>query len=279
MEVKPEPTASVNPRSRTLGTIALIGVLVTPGVLTWLITRERPSLPTEMPALVLDADAVAEQTRADAGQAAELPTSDAIEAHRAAFRAMNLAEVGAGDAPAQAQLRRERLLRTVEASVQAHGPEIVSALRIEDMERALAALRGGGPERDADLGSFVATLEQYGLVRAGRQVAPTFVVRTLYKARWNSQHRRELTEDLSPVELRAYWGWLLLRSEAAPLARRLGAVTPYREAGGQHGEEARGVLLMQAGRRDEAAEAFEAAWEEMPRFRVRNHALAARAGS
>lgn len=279
MEVKPQTPPPANPRSRSLGTLALIAVLVAPGVLSWLMTRARPALPTEMPALVLDADAAAEQARTDAARVAALPSSEFVEAHLAAFRATNLAEVGPGEAPAAFQRRQAQLTESVDACVEAHGPEVVDSLRTADMERALSAMHRDTPERRADLGALVTTLEQYGLVRAGRQVAPTFVVRVLYKARWNGRHQRELTEGLSPIELRAYWGWLALESDSAPLARRLDAIAPYTEAGGAYGEEARGVLLLEAGRRDEAAEAFEAAWAAQPRFRVRNHALAARTGS
>ena len=145
---------------------------------------------------------------------------------------------------ALARARHDRLLETLAQTVAAHGPEARRALRAADLERAMAALRQEGPERDRELGGLVPALERYDMVRSGQQVAPDFVVRTVFKARWNGAHARPLTEELSPVELRAYWGWLALEAVSAPLPRRLEAVTAYTQAGGAHGSEAQGVLLM-----------------------------------
>lgn len=273
MEVKADPTA----RSRTLGTMALIAVVSTAGVLTWLMSRPLPALPTEMPVLAFDAGEVADQLRTDRRHAESLPSSERSGAHQTAIHEANLGELDPGDRPASARARHERLVATLAAAMETHGDDVRLALRAADLQRAMHALRETGSERDRELGGLVPTLERYGMVENGRQVAPDFVVRTIFKARWNGRHDRPLTEDLSDAELRAYWGWLALEADSAPVARRLEAVTEFGRAGGAHEEEARGVLLMQAGRRDEAAEAFEAAWARTPRFRVRNHALAARA--
>jgi len=104
-------------------------------------------------------------------------------------------------------------------------------------------------------------------------VAPRFVVHTALKARWNAMHGREAIDGLSPVELRAHWGWLALYGGAAPLELRLEAARHFRDAGGARAHEARGALLVQAGRMDDAEEAFLEAYASEPSFRVRNHAL------
>ena len=280
MEVKadsPSDKAPEEARARWIGTTVLVLVLCTPGVCTWLFSRARPALATEVPALMLDAGGVAAQRTRDVAQAARAPESDAATERREAYHECNRAELDVADRPSRAQRRRDRLIAALAAVEQEHGAESRAALRAADLERAMLLLRGQGEgERDAELGGLVGTLERYGMVQGGRQHAPAFVVRTAFKARWNAQHDRPLTEELGPLELRAYWGWLALEAETAPLEHRLTALGPYAEAGGTRDAEARGALLLQAGRRDEAAEAFEVAYRAAPSFRLRNHALAAR---
>ncbi len=117
----------------------------------------------------------------------------------------------------------------------------------------------------------------YGLTGDGAWRAPDIVVRALFKARFNATLRRPLTEGLHPIELEAYWGWLALEAEEAPIDRRLEALDEYEAVVERTFPEARGVLLFHAGEFLEAAERFEEAYAETGNVRLRNHAMAAMA--
>ncbi len=267
-------------RARVGAGAALVSVIVAPALLAFAWSRPAPVPPREMPPLVLEPSAVEEVLASDRALAARAPEGERADARRRLYREVNAAERAASDPPGRGQARRAELERALSALVEEHGDEAVRATRASDLAELGPALHGGaGDERDAAIGDFVAMMQRYELVRDGRQVAPTFVVRTLFAARWNAMHGRELTEGFSDVELRAYWGWLALRGEGAPIERRLEALERYREAGGPRADEARAVLLYDAGRREEAGEAFERAWSRRPTFRLRNHALACTEGS
>lgn len=244
-----------------------------PGLLTWVWSRPAPAAPLEMPPLVLDARAVAAQIAADAAAAQRAPDDD--ERSRL-YREANVAEHDGREPPERARRRSAALVERLRAYAEAHGEDAVEGLRARDLARAEAALRGELPagDRVSELGGFPRMMERYGLARGGRQVAPRFVVRTVFKARWNALHGRELTQGLSRVEQLAYWGWLATRGEGAPVERRLAAVEQYASAGGAHAAEIRAVLLYGDGRLEEARQAFERAYATNPTFRLRNHALA-----
>lgn len=267
------PTAS--PRSRAMAGLVLVLVLVAPGLLVWSWSQPIAAPPREMPPLILEPSAVAEQLARDTEHAAAAPTGEAEEERRRLVRELNVAEQEGRDPPGRAEQRRERLQAAVARLVAEHGADVLGRVRASDLARLEPALRGSLPSGDrvAELGGFVAMMERYDLVRDGRQVAPRFVVRTLFKARWNAIHGRELTEGLSDVELQAYWGWLALGAVSAPIERRLEGLERHVAAGGTGGTEARAVLLFDQGNLEEAREAFEDAWTETGSFRLRNHAL------
>ena len=81
------------------------------------------------------------------------------------------------------------------------------------------------------------------MTRDAEIVAPMFVVRTLYKARQNLLCGNEPDTGFERVEKLAYYGWQSLHAARLPPAQRLGALRRYAQAGGQHVDEARGVLL------------------------------------
>ncbi len=255
--------------------IALALALALPALLMIAWSRPIAAPPLEVPPLALAPDAVAAQRADDAEAAAAAPTSEAADAWWTVYRETNTAEVDADDYPPDAVDRRRRLLAALAAVEEAHGPEAPAQLRaaaVAEMDRALAGDLAPDATRAA-LGRFVDMLRRYGMAAGDRQIAPRFVVRTAFKARWNTMHSRATTEDLSEIELQAHWGWLALHATPAPLDLRLEAVDRYAEAGGPLAGEARGALLVEAGRLVEAAEAFEAAYDADPIFRLRNHAL------
>lgn len=254
--------------------VALVAVLVAPALLLFAWSRPAPAPPTEMPPLVLPPREVDAQIAADVAAAERAPAGEAAEERRRLYREANVAEDEAREPPSRARQRREQLVAALAAI--APDDEARAAVRASDLARLEPALRGELPagERPAELGGFVAMMRRYGLAHGDRQSAPRFVVRTLFKARWNTLHDRELTEGLSPVELSAYHGWLALRGEGAPGELRLEALEAYAAASGASVAEARGVLLYDLERFEDAREAFDQAYAEVPSFRLRNHALA-----
>ncbi len=258
-------------RARQLATAALALVTLTPALLAWSWARPIAAAPAEGPALALAPSEVRAAREARAALAE--PTGPRAETRRTIYREVNAAEHAAADYPGQAQARPGRLRLGLAALVEELGEPAVAATRAADVARAMRALREGG---DADeLGGFVRMMERYSMAEAGRQTAPAFVVETALAARWNAVHGRELTEGLSDVELRAYWGWLALHAARAPLDRRLEALRHYAGAGGQRALEGRAAILFEAGDLEGAREAYERAYAMAGTFRLRNHALAA----
>ena len=264
--------------SRLPAVFVLAATLITPMLLLWLWSQPRPVSSQELPPLLLDPAAVEAQEALDASRASTAPsTDDAERERRASCRERNLSELSSDTPPGVARARRAETVDALERLVAEHGEEVRSAVRAADLQRAMAALTGEvrGRARAAELGGLLTTYERYGMVEDARQRAPTFILRTAFKARWNAFHDRPLTEGFSPVERQAHWGWLALRAEGVSVATRLEAVGRYAEAGGVHAEEARATLLLQSGDRSGAAAAFEAAHAAHPTFRLRNRALAA----
>jgi hypothetical protein len=262
---------------RAGATLALVVALVTPGLLVWAWSLPVAVAPSELPPLVLDPSEV-ERALRDAAAAASAAPDDAISAERRRlYEEANVAEHEGVEPAGRGRARKEELLRALAALIAAHGPEVVQQTRARDLEGLEPALRGAiaAGDRVAVLGGFVTMMRRYGLARGDRQIAPRFVVRTLFAARWNALHDRELTDGFSPIEHRAYWGWLALRAEDAPVERRLDALERFARAGGTGHAEARAILLFREGRLDEAREAFAAAHAAEPTFRLQNHLLAA----
>lgn len=238
----------------------------------------RPVAPTALPLFEVDLAQAEQAVRSDTALARSAPRGDLATRLQTLYEQQGQAEV-VGDDETAAQ-SREASLRTLVAELRASGGDrAVAALRAHAMSELEPALAGrlAPAKRDSVLGSFPRMLERYGLARAGRVVAPAFVVRTLFKARWNAVHRLAPTDGFARVELRAYHGWLALRAESAPIAARIEAATAYGNAGGERADEARGVLLFRAGRAEEAADAFVKAFGESGSWRLRNHGLAATA--
>jgi hypothetical protein len=143
------------------------------------------------------------------------------------------------------------------------------SVAVERLEAALA-LRLPDAETERVLGLFPEALARYGVTRNGFEIAPHFVMRTLYKARWNLAMGLAPEFELQPVEREAYHGWLALHSaNLAPEARSL-ALQRYSSAGGGQIAEARGVLAFLSHDYRQAAAALEQAYRESPSLRIRN---------
>lgn len=237
----------------------------------------RPVAPTELPPLVLSASDVNRVLREDERLAHTAPDDLHARALVTLMHAQGQAEVTPGETPADA-MQRESNLRAVVNDVRASSGESgLKALRASAVQELLAVFERHEDDLETDrvLGSFPRILERYGLTVDGRLVAPIFVVRTLYKARWNSICRLEPTYALTNVEKRAFYGWLALAAHGAPPRERAVALTNYQRAGGIRGEEALGVLAYTDHEFSRAEEIFRHSYVTTRNVRYRNHALAA----
>lgn len=266
-------------RERRLGQLALVLVVTTPVMLLWAWSRPIAAPPTEMPPLTLAPNSVRTQIADDERLAAAEPDSEEAAERRRRYQAANVGEYDAADFPGEARERVWRLMAATNGLVEEHGEEVIAQLRAADVARAERALRGELAAGDAisELGGFLRMMERYGMAAGGQQLAPRFVVRTAFAARWNAMHGRDLTDGFSDVERRAYWGWLALHAVDAPMDLRMEAIEHYEAASGERADEARGVLLYDYEDMPAAEEAFVTAYQERGAFRLRNHALAAAA--
>ncbi|MEM1417670.1 MAG: hypothetical protein AAGH15_22420, partial [Myxococcota bacterium] len=235
----------------------------------------------EGPAIALAPAEVRAQLDADARAAAELDESAALTELAARVDAQRRLEAGGAEAQRAAEGTHADRMGRLEAAAAAlreeGGEEALDAFVASEAEGLAAALQGAlAPDAEAAaLGSFPRMLARYGLAREGALVAPRLVTRSLFKATVNGLLQRELTAGFSAVELQAYWGWLAF-SEAAPVDQRRGALTRFREAGGDvtRSLELEAWLAFRSGTFAEAAELYERLADATGSQRARNHALA-----
>jgi hypothetical protein len=236
----------------------------------------RPVAPNQLPVLRLPADGIRQVL---AGERAAMEAGGLNQQMRLLEKL--LLEKGRSDRnPRQSpQIKAQRLaeLRRVFEHVQLKQGDIaVRALRARAVAKLESALRLELPDQEtaAVLGSFPAILERAGAARDGELIAPPFVVRTMYKCRWNMIHGFDPTADLRRVELLAYWGWLALHDHRAPMARRLKALEQYGSLDGAGAAEAAGVLHYARGDFAQSARFLQTAYQQHPSLRLRNHLLA-----
>jgi hypothetical protein len=259
--------------------VRLLVLVAVPAMAAVWMVMPRPVRPVEPPSLVLAGEEVAEVTARDETPPEPAPESEAVRLLLRLVREQNLAEVGTGEPPGTLRRRQATVRQAVVDVVREHGAWAIDALRSAAVRELWPAMAGSVKESaeqeeiDAILGSFPRMVRRYGLWVNGHRVAPRFVVRTLFKARWNALLGLETTEGFAPVERQAYWGWLALHAGGADPALRLDALTRYAEVGGARTEEARAVLLLEAGHTAEAAAHMTRAHEAGGGLRLRNHAL------
>jgi hypothetical protein len=259
-------------------TAAVLLLAVAVGCASLLMALPRHVPPLSTPPLTLDADAVAEALRQDAARADTATLSGPARELDALLLEHGRLEVSGLEEARLYRERRERLRKGYDALVQSEGQSAALALRAVAAERFEAALDLELPtaRARAAIGATAATLAREGATIDGVLVAPRFVARVMFEARWNVLHGRPHDADLSPVKRRALFGWQALHAEALSLARRLQALDRYTQAGGAHAQEALGVLLFRARHPAAAAEALAVAQARRGSIRLRNYALGAR---
>ncbi|MFO0685678.1 MAG: hypothetical protein U0234_26690 [Sandaracinus sp.] len=227
--------------------------------------------------LVLPAADVAAELAAQEALAARAPDTEDEVRRRRLYLEHGLAEVQRNDFPEQAS-QRAAALAQLRVAIAAEGDDAVAAARARDVGRVMPALRGEeeqtDEERAGELGAFPAMLERYGAVIAGHRVAPELVIRAMFHARWNAIHGLALTEGMSAIARRAYYGWLAVEGGNAPLGMRLEALDAYEAAGGARVLETRAWLEHEAGERAAAGADYERACDRTGSVRLCNHALA-----
>ncbi len=258
--------------------VAASGLLVlAPSCALLLLALPRPVTPKHPPALRLPARQVAAAIARDRDLARAAPGSKTARHLEELLSQKGESEREPTEPVPVYEKRRARFSRTIVKLRNESGERAVLALRARALEKLEAALDLTLSEKQAQsiLGSFPVLLQRYGATRDGRIVAPHFVIRTMFKARWNIIHSLEPTYGLSRIERLAHFGWLALHADDAPISLRLQALEQYAAAGGQRVPEARGVLQFLAGDYASAAESFEKARRNRGTLRLRNYALAA----
>jgi hypothetical protein len=228
-----------------------------------------------MPALVLDASAVAEIEARDRELARAAGDDASLGTLRRLYLDWGAAEAGGGESHSVS--RRDAIGAAVSSVLTHAGPEAIRGLRAEFLLRLPGALEGRDDETEdaALLGAFPRMLARYEVAREGRVVGPAFVVRVLYAARFNMILGLAPTSDFSPVEARAYWGWLALGTTSVSPVRRMEALDRYGQAGGGRALEARAALLYALGQGTQSSALYEEAYRKTGNMRLRNHAMAA----
>lgn len=239
-----------------------------------LLFRPRGVVWHETPSLVLPADLVNAALAAEAKLAASAPRTEA--ALRADELWLELGREERQGVPGYQRAARGRAMQVAIGRVlEESGEPAVLALRAAAAERLEAALDVElDPKLASDvLGDFALMLEGEGCARNGELIAPRFVARTLYRARWNIAYGLVPTHAFSTIEKRAYYGWQALHARRLPLTQRARALVEYGRAGGDRTGEASGVLLFRNRQFVEAGQAFSEAYRRAGTLRLRNAAL------
>lgn len=242
----------------------------------FLMVLPRPIVPTRLPTLTLPADAVAAQVAADGKLAAREPGEVGRQLEAMLMEQGEAEAAGMEDAQLY-RTRRKALRNLYKKLLLVEGQEAALALRARATARFDDALDLKLPAEEAPkvIGAMASVFEREGVAHEGHLVAPRFVVRTLFKARWNLLHGLEPHAHMQNVELRAFHGWRALHSEQQALGVRVTALRGYSDLGGTQIEEALGALLYRAGDFEQSAGVLRAAHAHRASLRLRNHALAA----
>ena len=243
-----------------------------------LIAQPRAVAPLELPGLTLPAAPVLAVIEQDERDAQHAPSSATAAAFEGLLDAQGQAELQGSEETEQYIDRRQQLANGYRALVAEVGEVAALRLRAKAVKRLHDALELRLPPERAKrvIGAFSSVLEREHASRDGYLVAPRFVVRTLYKARWNILAGLEPAHALQRIERRAYYGWEALHADSVPLRQRLVALHEYGLAGGDHVEEALGTLLFRMHDYQQSARALEAAYRKDHSIRLRNYLLAAR---
>jgi hypothetical protein len=242
------------------------------------IAMPRAVAPLELPALELDTRLVAEQEQADARLAAQAPKTDAAKELWSRYTKFGETEVMLLDQAGLLEQRRRAMHRAQDLVVAESGPRAGNALRALALSKFEAALDGEVPQPELKgvMGILPYVLSQYLLTRDGEELGPHFVLRTFFKARWNRMCGLPPEADLSPIERRAYFGWMGLHAANLPMRERRQALLGYAAAGGDQAEQAQGVLAFLDHDYGRAAISLERAYALRVNLRLRNYLRGAR---
>ena len=243
-----------------------------------LLGMPRAVVPSELPALSLSASAVAAQQREDLQLAAAAPHTPVADELLAWFQSFGRTEGDVLDNAKLRMTRQHRLHGVYERLHSESGPTATRAIRAVAVARFEDVLAGRvtGEAARGWLGVFPSVLVQYLATRDGLELAPHFVVRTLYKARWNRMLNLPAEDDLSRVERQAYFGWLALHAEQLPIHERRNALLGYAAAGGANALEAQGVLAFLDHDYGRSIDYLREVYERSPSLRIRNYLRGAR---
>jgi hypothetical protein len=269
-------TARRRTRSPEAALYALFVLVI--GCALVLLVLPRAIAPTELPTLRLPAAAVAEVMRDDARRASAAPRSAPALELVQRFQEFGASEI-AGIEDARLGIQRRRVLHHLyERVVAADGASAALMLREQALGQLEAALdlRLPKPQVNGVMGVFANVLSEHRATRNGEEVAPHFVLRTLYKARWNRMLDLAADFGFAPVERVAYFGWLGIHADNLPLSARRQALLKYAAAGGPHASEAQGVLAFLDHDYTQSIVALERAYAEAPSLRLRNYLRGAR---
>lgn len=238
----------------------------------------RAVAPVELPSLQLSAAEVDAALKADAQAARTTLASPRVATLERLMLEQGRSEQAGSEEVGPYDARRAALVREYAALAAEVGAQRALALRARAAERLEAALDMKLPTADARavIGAMNSMLARDAVSVDGYLVAPRFLVRTLYKARWNLLHGLAVDHQFARVEKQAFHGWEALNVERLPLARRVEGLRAYEQASGQHVAEAWGVLSFRAGELQQAAQMLELAYREHPSLRLRNYVNGAR---
>lgn len=255
----------------------LLGVTVAAAVAV--IALPRDLAPLELPALSLRPERVAAQQQEDLQLAAAAPSSDAAQQLLTAYQSYGQKEAVLLHNHKLLEGQRRSLRLTYDRVRTESGTQAALALRALALSKFEAVLDGRlkGDAVTAWLGVFPNVLTEHLATRDGLELAPHFVVRTLYKSRFNRVLELPAETDLSQVERQAYFGWIGLHAYNLPLFQRREALLGYAAAGGAHALEAQGVLAFLDHDFRRAVACLERAYVQDHSLRVRNYLRGARA--
>jgi hypothetical protein len=265
--------------SETFSATALLVLTIACATLLLAVPRRLNAL--EMPSLTLSGDAVAKALDSDARAARSAPATPAAKALEAIVDHQGRSEVGGSEGAQSYFARRDDIVAKYKALVAESGEAAALRLRSKAAQHFEDALDLRLPLDRAKqvIGAMSTVLDREGVTRGGELVAPRFVARVMYKARWNILCGLEPAHAFERVELQAFYGWQALHDERFNAHKRIEALHAYGVAGGAHVEEALGVLLFRSADYAQSARAFEAAYARERSLRLRNYLLSARAAA
>jgi hypothetical protein len=275
----PQPKPSLGARLTLPEPIAAVLLLVIAcGCASVLLAMPRPHAPDELPNLSLPEAEVQKVIASDEHDARDAPKTARAQALQALLLKHGRTESEGLEEAESYKQRRTALAEAYAALAAEVGESKALKLRsqaVQQLEQALA-LKLPAADATALLGAFPNVLAREHVTRDGLVVAPEFVVRTLFKARWNLLCGLQPAHAFAPVERRAFFGWQALHAERVAVPHRIDALEIYAKVGGTDTDEALGVLMLRSGNPREAERAFESAYRKTGSLRLRNALLAAR---